>query len=93
MSTTLDPEGDKPEGQPDPEQSGAARSTEQDKSQGAGKSLARATAEGAGVALGTAVAGVVFSLGVTAAGAVMAEMQDGPHQGTGGAASTPCNTA
>lgn len=88
MSTTHDPEGDKPKGHP--EQSGAARSTEQDKPQGAGKSLARGMAESAGVALGTAVAGVIFSLGATATGAVIAEMQDGPHQGTGGAASTPC---
>ncbi|MBV7249203.1 hypothetical protein [Streptomyces sp. MW-W600-10] len=87
MSMPLDPDGSKPKEKPAPEQSGAKRPTEQDKSESAGRNFIRGMAEGAGTVLGTTLASAVI-IGVTAVGGVViAETQGGPHQEGGAAVS------
>lgn len=84
MSTTLSPAGHEPEGESEPEQSGAGRPNHHDRLESAGRSFRRGMAEGAGQVVGTAIASAVI-IGLVAGG-VIAEKQNGPHQ-SGGAAS------
>lgn len=84
MGTTLSPAGQEPEGEPEPEQSGAGRPNSHDRPESAGRSFRRGMAEGAGQVVGNALASVLIIGLVT--GGVIAETQNGPHQ-EGGAAS------
>jgi len=85
MSTTLSPASNEPEGESEPEQSGAGRPNHHDRPESAGSIFRRGMAEGAGQVVGSALASAVI-VGLVVTGGVIAEKQNGPHQ-VGGAAS------
>ncbi|MCX4657584.1 hypothetical protein OG249_37645 [Streptomyces microflavus] len=89
MSTTPNPHGHETAGEPEPEESGAGQSAGNgnDGPQRLGGRFFNGVAEGAGQTVGILLTGLLVTglVAGLAAGGVIAETQNGPHQGGGAA--------